>query len=109
MPAWAKPSMPIRRAHRMPFGAQLETDGAVRFRVWAPSHRQLHVELVGSQPIPMEPIGSGWHELVDHSVVAGSRYQFVLPDGLRVPDPASRFQPDDVHGASEIIDPKAYA
>jgi maltooligosyltrehalose trehalohydrolase len=25
-----------------------------------------------------------------------------------VPDPASRFQPDDVHGPSEVWDPQAY-
>jgi maltooligosyltrehalose trehalohydrolase len=31
-----------------------------------------------------------------------------LPDGTRVPDPASRFQPQDVHGPSEVIDPSAY-
>ena len=31
-----------------------------------------------------------------------------LPDGLRVPDPASRYQPQDVHGPSEVIDPSAY-
>ena len=29
--------------------------------------------------------------------------------GLAVPDPASRFNPDDVHGASEVIDPLAYS
>jgi 1,4-alpha-glucan branching enzyme len=36
-------------------------------------------------------------------------YRFVLPDGLRVPDPASRHQPEDVHGPSEVVDPLAYA
>ncbi|TRZ92219.1 MAG: malto-oligosyltrehalose trehalohydrolase, partial [Rhodocyclaceae bacterium] len=39
---------------------------------------------------------------------AGSRYQFRLPDGLLVPDPVSRFNPDDVHGPSEVIDPAAF-
>ncbi|HWT38164.1 MAG TPA: malto-oligosyltrehalose trehalohydrolase, partial [Paraburkholderia sp.] len=30
-------------------------------------------------------------------------------DGARlIPDPASRFQPQDVHGPSEVIDPRAY-
>lgn len=39
----------------------------------------------------------------------GDRYRYRLPDGLEVPDPASRRQPDGVHGASEIVDPHAYA
>jgi maltooligosyltrehalose trehalohydrolase len=33
---------------------------------------------------------------------------FQLPDGTKVPDPASRYQPEDVHGPSEVIDPSAY-
>ena len=32
----------------------------------------------------------------------------MLPDGLRVPDPASRYQPEDVHGPSEVVDAAAY-
>lgn len=39
---------------------------------------------------------------------AGARYRFVLPDGREVPDPASRFQPQDVHGPSEVVDLSAY-
>ena len=50
----------------------------------------------------------GWHELVTDQATAGTCYQYVLPEGLHVPDPASRFQPEDVHGPSEVIDPTAY-
>jgi len=50
----------------------------------------------------------GWHELLTHEAKPGSLYQYVLPDGMMVPDPASRFQPDDVHGPSEVIDPLSY-
>ena len=39
----------------------------------------------------------------------GSRYRYQLQDGFRVPDPASRFQPDDVQGPSVVVDPAAYA
>jgi len=52
--------------------------------------------------------GNGWHELITGDAPVGSLYQFVLPDGLHVPDPASRFQPQDVHGPSEVIDPEVY-
>lgn len=40
-------------------------------------------------------------------VAPGFRYWFDV-DGKRVPDPASRFQPDDVLGASEVIDGNNY-
>jgi malto-oligosyltrehalose trehalohydrolase len=97
-----------RRSHAMPFGAELQEDGAVRFRLWAPKHGSVRLDLEGSGILPMQAIGNGWHELVTDRARAGSRYRFVLPDGLRVPDPASRFQPEDVHGPSEVIDPRTY-
>ena len=38
----------------------------------------------------------------------GSRYGYRIDGNLVVPDPASRFQPDDVHGLSLVIDPQSY-
>ena len=99
--------MTATRLHRMPFGAELQADGRVRFRLWAPPHRKLRIELDG-QARAMRPVGEGWHELVTDRARAGTRYRFVLSDGLRVPDPASRYQPGDVHGPSEVVDPGAY-
>ena len=57
----------------------------------------------------MAPRGEGWFELVTGEARPGSRYLFELPDGLRVPDPASHRQAEDVHGASIVVDPAAYA
>ncbi len=51
----------------------------------------------------------GWFCADDPLARAGSRYLFVLADGLRIPDPASRFQPDGVHAASAIVDGDAFA
>ena len=94
----------------MPFGAELQPDGAVRFRLWAPAHNRLRVEIVGgTEPLWMTALPGGWHELVTDCAAPGCRYRFVLPDGTRVADPASRFQPDDVHGPSEVIDPVTYS
>jgi malto-oligosyltrehalose trehalohydrolase len=94
----------------MPFGAQLRPDGSVRFRLWAPSHAiiQLAIDAERGKLLPMRRGGEGWHELVTADARAGTQYGFVLPGGLRVPDPASRYQPNDVHGPSEVIDPRAY-
>ena len=102
----------MSRAHAMPFGAELRPDGTTRFRIWAPSVQHVQIELDAkgaSARIPMDPAGAGWHELVQPGVASGARYRFVLENGLAVPDPASRFNPDDVHAASEVIDPAAYA
>jgi malto-oligosyltrehalose trehalohydrolase len=95
----------------MPHGAELQPGGGVRFRLWAPQCHQVRLELHAPKAqapalvLPMAATGEGWHELRVADAGAGTRYQFVLPDGMRVPDPASRFQPEDVHGPSEVIDP----
>jgi malto-oligosyltrehalose trehalohydrolase len=98
----------LRRNHQMPFGAEIATD-EVRFRLWAPKHDRIRLNIFGAKrQLPMRSNGDGWHELVTGAARPGSLYQFVLPDGLQVPDPASRFQPMDVDGPSEVIDAGAY-
>jgi malto-oligosyltrehalose trehalohydrolase len=51
----------------------------------------------------MNTLSHGWYQITTDRARAGSRYQYVLADGRRLPDPASRFQPTDVHGVSEVI------
>jgi len=50
----------------------------------------------------------GWHALHVDGIGPGTLYRFVLDSGREVADPASRFQPHDVHGPSEVIDPRSY-
>ena len=95
-----------RRRHSMPFGAETTADG-VRFALWAPSVDGVDLILDGDAH-PMPDAGGGWRRLLVAGVCAGSRYGFRLPDGTIVPDPASRFQPDDVHGLSAVVDPSGY-
>lgn len=97
-----------RSAHELPFGAAVTAHGT-RFRLFAPNSPHVRIALEGiEEPLSMTALGDGWHELTTTAANAGSLYRFVLPNGARVPDPASRFQPKDVHGPSEVIDPTAY-
>lgn len=93
--------------HGMPFGTELQDGGKVRFRLWAPKARVVSVE-VSSQKLPMNRLSGGWFELVTTEAAAGARYQFAIDQGVRVPDPASRFQPSGVHGPSEVVDPAGF-
>lgn len=101
----------------MPFGATPLAGGGVGFRLWAPSLPQvlLRIEADGggeTVEFPMIKYADGWHtrDIVTPGTAGpGTRYRFLLPDGLLVPDPASRCNPDDVHGASVVIDPRAFA
>ena len=96
----------------MPFGAELTNTGQVRFRLWAPSAARVDVvldDVTGATEQPLQPDADGWFGLTTDAAGAGSRYRFRIDDAdLLVPDPASRLQPDDVHGPSEVVDPAAY-
>ena len=99
--------------HRaMSFGAELRPEGGVRFRLWAPGAAHIDVELgdaaTTTRRVRLRRAPDGWHEVIDGEAAAGTRYRYVTPDGLRVPDPASQWNPDGVHGASEVVDADAY-
>ena len=99
----------MQRRHNMPFGAACNPDGSVRFRLWAPAARQVDLFLAeAAKHISMPRIEAGWFELVTDAARAGSHYRFRIDGRLEVPDPASRFQPQDVHGPSEVIDPGTF-
>lgn len=90
----------------MPFGAEL-ADGGVRFALWAPTAHDVAL-LLGDERLQMPAEPDGWRRLIVPGAKAGGRYRFLIDGDLEVPDPASRFQPEDVVGASEVIDPRAY-
>ena len=90
-----------------PFGAQLLPGGGVRFRLWAPAAKEVRL-CTSSHEFPMERQAEGWFEKTDPSARAGSLYRYRIDGGLVVPDPASRFQPQDAGGPSEVIDPAAF-
>ncbi len=94
----------ICRHHELPFGAEL-VSGGVRFRLWAPRAHSAVLELADAV-LPMNR-EAGWFALITDRAGAGARYRYIV-DGTAYPDPASRRQPDGVHGASEVVVPAAY-
>ncbi|HEY2531095.1 MAG TPA: malto-oligosyltrehalose trehalohydrolase, partial [Xanthobacteraceae bacterium] len=97
----------MKRRYKTRFGAELEQDG-VRFRLWAPQAGAVALRLEGgSADLPMQKAFDGSFSLITREARAGTRYRYVV-DGNPYPDPASRRQPDGVHGPSEVVDPYAY-
>ena len=78
-----------------------------RFRVWAPAQQTMSVAIHGGAAVPMTRSENGWFE-AEVQCGAGTRYNYVLADGRSIPDPASRAQDGDVHGASIVVDPASY-
>jgi malto-oligosyltrehalose trehalohydrolase len=96
--------------HSMPFGAEVLAGGGVRFRLWAPAAKQvdLVIERGANAVAPLKKASEGWFECTDAQAGPGTLYRYRIDGDVLVPDPASRFQPRDVDGPSEVIDPHAY-
>ncbi len=97
--------------HEMPFGAEARADGTTRFRFWAPASKRIHLELDKARSTTkhaMSALSDGWHEFVARDAPPGTSYRFVPEGATAVPDPASRYNRQGVHGPSEVIDPLAF-
>jgi maltooligosyltrehalose trehalohydrolase len=97
-------------AFGLDFGAMPRADGVV-FRVWAPCRERIEVRVVApgagaSAPLARDP--GGVFEGVIPGLRPGARYVYRLDGGPGRPDPVSRFQPEGVHGPSEVVDPAAF-
>jgi maltooligosyltrehalose trehalohydrolase len=86
-----------------PLGATLVGPGRCEFRVWAPFAEgvELHVVAPAERRVAMAKGGWGYHE-VTVDCGEGTRYFYVV-NGTDRPDPASRLQPEGVHGPSEVV------
>ncbi len=93
-----------------PLGAR-RLEGSVSFRVWAPRARsvRLVLEPPRSEEIPMLREEDGYWETTVAGLAAGGGYRYRLDGGAPIADPASRSQPQGVHGPSAIVDPGAYS
>lgn len=89
------------------FGPVLHAKGAT-FRLWAPLHERVQIRVADHPLRPMRRDAGGWFSLDVAGASDGMLYQFRLSDGTDVPDPALRFQPQDVHGPSQLVDLSAY-
>lgn len=91
---------------RPTFGAWPDGDG-IRFRVWAPGKQIVEVVLEGpeSRVFPLEKHPDETFGAIMPDIEAGARYRYCVDGRGPFPDPASRFQPEGVHGPSEVMDP----
>jgi maltooligosyltrehalose trehalohydrolase len=91
-------------------GATVMPDGGTSFRVWAPRAQQVAVILPESNrtPAALQPEGDGYFSGTVPGVRHGDRYRYLLDGELERPDPASRYQPEGVHGPSQVVDPDRF-
>lgn len=91
-----------------PLGAECLGQNRCRFHVWAPNADGVQVVLQppGKGLHDLKPSGEGYYTGVVEGVNPGSRYMYRLNfrdrEPVTRPDPASRFQPEGVHGPSGV-------
>ncbi len=87
-------------------------DGGCKFTVWAPLLTQVAVEIVGAEGaaahLPMTQDERGYWQVSAPDLPAGTQYLYQLEGSEAWPDPASNFQPEGVHGPSEVVDHAQY-
>ena len=94
---------------RIAAGAEVQSDGSTHFRVWAPRPQRVRLILESpeSRDITLQREAGGYFSVSVPGVGDGQRYWYEL-DGRRLPDPASRAQPDGPFGPSAVVDPTRF-
>lgn len=101
-------SLPAQR--RLPVGVEV-IGGGVNLRVWAPRRRSVQVvfEDGAIEPVMLEAEADGYFAGIAAGARAGSLYRFRFDDDKYLyPDPVSRYQPQGVHGPSQVVDAASY-
>jgi maltooligosyltrehalose trehalohydrolase len=94
---------------RRAVGARPSGDSSTSFVVWAPEHERVEVHLLEPEgELALERGPDGYHCAVA-GCGPGRLYRYRLPDGRELADPASRSQPEGVHGPSQVVDLAAHS
>lgn len=103
------PTPPRRPGPWTPSLGAWPEDGGTRFRVWSPesTNVELLVERAGAPTtaVPLARGDDGTFSALVPGVTTGDRYRYRVDGEGPFPDPASRYQPEGVHGPSEVVDP----
>lgn len=76
------------------------------FTTWAPALKEVAVQIVSPKErlLPMQQDEAGYWKVTAQDVEPGTLYFYRLEGTTDRPDPASHFQPEGVHGPSQVVD-----
>lgn len=98
------------KLHMNTIGAVYTEGKGCVFTVWAPLKETmiLHIIHPSEYRMQMQKDEWGYFTVVIEEAGPGTQY-FFMPNGLQdLPDPASHYQPEGVHGPSEVVDHSSY-
>jgi len=90
---------------RLPLGADYLEGDRCSFCVWAPFVETVSVHFVGTEGKyeTLNRDSLGYHSGIVSGIEPGALYTYRLDGKEERPDPASRFQPEGVHGPSQVL------
>lgn len=77
------------------------------FSVWVPKARAVAVR-IDLTSYPLQAGERGWWKGRVEEAVPGTQYSFEIDGANPIPDPRSPFQPQGIHGPSQLIDHKEF-
>ncbi|MER3447164.1 MAG: malto-oligosyltrehalose trehalohydrolase [Candidatus Dadabacteria bacterium] len=96
----------------MKIGANYIGNERCEFVVWAPFLNKVELKIIppigAPLHIPMERDDNGYWKSVVEGIPPGTLYFYRLEEERERPDPASYFQPQGVHGPSQVVDHRSF-
>lgn len=90
-------------------GANIINKSLCRFTVWAPTQKKIEVILENGKGVhSMEKDTFGYWNISIEGIGPGTLYKYRINKKDTYPDPASRFQPEGVHGPSQTFNPHLF-
>ncbi|MBU1998435.1 MAG: malto-oligosyltrehalose trehalohydrolase [Candidatus Omnitrophica bacterium] len=86
-------------------GAQYSAGKGCEFVVWAPFAKSISLHIIApfKQRVAFSRLEAGYWKVALNNVFPGARYFYELDGRVIRPDPASFFQPEGVHKASQVV------
>ncbi|PSB02730.1 malto-oligosyltrehalose trehalohydrolase, partial [filamentous cyanobacterium Phorm 46] len=90
----------------MKIGANYLGNNQCEFTVWAPTLKQIAVQIVSPKKrlIPLQQSAEGYWQTTATDIEPGTLYTYQIEGKTDRPDPASKYQPQGVHAPSQVID-----
>ncbi len=85
-------------------GVNFDSRGNALIKVWAPVAENMEIDLPGrGERLQLNRGNYGYWTLETDKVKPGDVYRFIINGSKKLPDPASLYQPEGVHGYSQAI------
>ena len=90
-------------------GINFTSENEAEVVLWAPKAKEVKVKLQDSEgQFDLKKADKGYWHLKTDGIKPGDRYKFLVDNQKELPDPASVFQPEGVHGSSGAFDLRSF-